>query len=63
MHHIPLHTGKTRFREQIGKAHYNGIKLADGEGERTKKVGYQGFEREIRCVKLDDTVIVTWPNH
>lgn len=50
MHHIPLHTGKTRVREQVGEAHYDGIELADGEGERTKKVGYQEFEREIKRV-------------
>lgn len=37
MHHTPLHTGKTSVREQIGEAHCDGIELADGEGERTKK--------------------------
>lgn len=52
MHHIPLHTGKTRVREQVGEAHYNGIELVDSEGERKKKVRYQEFEREIKQERL-----------
>lgn len=38
MHHIPLLTGKTRVREQVGEAHYDGTELADGEGE--EKIGW-----------------------
>jgi hypothetical protein len=51
MHHIPLHTGKTRVREQVGEAHYDCIELADGEGEREKQVGYEEFERENKTGK------------
>jgi hypothetical protein len=54
MHHTPLHTGKTSVREQISEAHCDGIELADGEGERKKKLGVKKLEELKNVVKFED---------
>jgi hypothetical protein len=44
MHHTPLRTGKTSVRGQISEAHCGGIQLAEGEGEREKKLWVKKWE-------------------